>query len=130
MPIRRPAERRRGHSLTSLIDVIFLLLLFFMLSSTFTQFAEIEIISGGGGSPSQGVQQTPPLFLKLQGERLILNGKGLTRDSLTHSVQALSAGEPTLLLITPVGDAVSSQTLVNVLIAVRALKNVDIQVLE
>ena len=32
--------------MTSLIDVIFLLLLFFMLSSTFSRFAEVEISAG------------------------------------------------------------------------------------
>ncbi|WP_367714863.1 biopolymer transporter ExbD [Nitratireductor sp. GISD-1A_MAKvit] len=41
-------RRRKPLSLTSLIDVIFLLLLFFMLSSTFTRFASVEI-SGGAG---------------------------------------------------------------------------------
>ena len=30
--------------MTSLIDVIFLLLLFFMLSSTFSRFAEVELV--------------------------------------------------------------------------------------
>ena len=35
----RPARRRRL-PLTPLIDVIFLLLLFFMLSSTFTRFSD------------------------------------------------------------------------------------------
>lgn len=37
-------------SLTSLIDVIFLLLLFFMLSSTFSRFSEIELQGGRAGA--------------------------------------------------------------------------------
>ncbi|MEM8921756.1 MAG: biopolymer transporter ExbD, partial [Pseudomonadota bacterium] len=42
MALRR--VRRRGRSsITSLIDVIFLLLLFFMLASTFTRFSEVDI---------------------------------------------------------------------------------------
>ena len=115
--------------MTSLIDVIFLLLLFFMLSSTFSRFAEIEIISGGG-RPSQEVLQTQPLFLKLQSERLILNGNAITQNILAHSIQTLAAGEQKLLLIAPVGDEVSSQNLVDVMIIVRALENVDIRVLD
>ncbi|WMT91276.1 biopolymer transporter ExbD [Pelagibacterium sp. H642] len=51
MRIERGARRRRPLSLTSLIDVIFLLLLFFMLSSTFSRFSEIEL-QGGRAGPS------------------------------------------------------------------------------
>ena len=48
----RSTRRRRKLSMTSLIDVIFLLLLFFMLTSTFTRFAELDLAaaSGGGGA--------------------------------------------------------------------------------
>jgi len=37
------AVHRRAISLTPLIDVVFILLLFFMLSSTFTQWRQIDI---------------------------------------------------------------------------------------
>ena len=46
--------------MTSLIDVIFLLLLFFMLSSTFSKFSEIELTAGGSG-PGRAAE-TPPLM--------------------------------------------------------------------
>src|SRR5690606_37876251 len=50
MRIERGVRRRRPLSLTSLIDVIFLLLLFFMLSSTFSRFSEIELQGGRAGA--------------------------------------------------------------------------------
>lgn len=37
------APHRRAISLTPLIDVVFILLLFFMLSSTFTQWRQIDV---------------------------------------------------------------------------------------
>ena len=41
-------RRRSGRlSMTSLIDVIFLLLLFFMLTSTFSKFSEVELAAEG-----------------------------------------------------------------------------------
>ena len=49
--------------MTSLIDVIFLLLLFFMLSSTFSRFAEVEISAAAGGAAAPS--DTPPAFLRL-----------------------------------------------------------------
>ena len=44
-------RKRKPLSLTSLIDVIFLLLLFFMLTSTFTRFARVEIFRRGRRQP-------------------------------------------------------------------------------
>ena len=43
MRLESPGYVRRQISVTSLIDVIFLLLLFFMLSSTFSKFADVEL---------------------------------------------------------------------------------------
>ncbi|MEX0280950.1 MAG: biopolymer transporter ExbD, partial [Arenibacterium sp.] len=48
-PMRNVAPRRRRVvSLTALIDVVFLLLLFFMLTSTFSSFGEIELFPPAG----------------------------------------------------------------------------------
>ena len=67
----RKRTRRRRLSMTSLIDVIFLLLLFFMLSSTFSKFSEVEL-SGTAGAGGQASDR-PPLFLQLGVETLRLN---------------------------------------------------------
>ena len=53
--------------MTSLIDVIFLLLLFFMLTSTFTRFSEVELTAAGSGTPPQAPTEAP-LFLRLGAE--------------------------------------------------------------
>ena len=49
--------------MTPLIDVIFLLLLFFMLSSTFTRFSDVEMEIGGGGGGATTVDGAA--FLRL-----------------------------------------------------------------
>jgi biopolymer transport protein ExbD len=46
-------------TLTPLIDVIFLLLLFFMLSSTFTRFAEVPLTNAGGGVADRAAAALP-----------------------------------------------------------------------
>ncbi len=43
MHISEPTPARRRISLTPLVDVIFLLLMFFMLSSTFARFADLDV---------------------------------------------------------------------------------------
>ena len=116
--IRMPARRRRRLPLTPLIDVIFLLLLFFMLSSTFLRFNEVEVASAGAarGGASSGTAA----LLKLTGDgTLALNGERLTRDGLMDALAALSAeGTTRLVLTAETGSAV--QDLVDVLALLEA----------
>ena len=52
MRIEAPARIRRPLPLIPLVDVVFLLLMFFMLSSTFSKFGSLLLMSGA--SPSTG----------------------------------------------------------------------------
>lgn len=49
MPLNDQAPRRRVLNLTPLIDVVFLLLVFFMLASTFLKFGTVKLDTIGGG---------------------------------------------------------------------------------
>ena len=119
------AERRRSPlSMTSLIDVIFLLLLFFMLSSTFTRFGEIELTAGGGmaGKP------VTPVYLRLQGDRIVLNGEELTLDGLPAALDLQKqTGADTILL--SLDDKTVSQRFVDVYAALRAMPGFAVTVL-
>ena len=109
--------------MTSLIDVIFLLLLFFMLSSTFSKFSEVELASGaGGGTPSDN----PPLFLQLGPETLRLNATETTISNLTNApyFQDLDPSAPRTLLVSMQKD-VTAQRLTDLLVALRTLKGVE-----
>ena len=57
MHISEPLPARRRISLTPLVDVIFLLLMFFMLSSTFARFADLDVARQ---STSAGESELPP----------------------------------------------------------------------
>ena len=114
--------------MTSLIDISFLLLLFFMLSSTFTRFSEVELLSAASGT---SVPSTPPLFLRLSVDDLSLNGQPVTLDDLATTVAdkgAESGDEGTLLLVSP-ADGVSSQGLVDVLTRLRLVPQLSVRVL-
>jgi biopolymer transport protein ExbD len=50
MRLNRPARRRGLVNLTPLIDVVFLLLVFFMLASTFLKFGTVKLEAAGGGT--------------------------------------------------------------------------------
>ncbi|MFT6676084.1 MAG: biopolymer transport protein ExbD [Sulfitobacter sp.] len=111
--------------MTSLIDVIFLLLLFFMLTSTFSKFAEVEL--SAAGSAATAPPQTPPLFLQLLPESLRLNGTEFSMDDLQNSALA-KAKDGTVLLVSLRGD-VTAQRLTDLLVALRAMPALRVTVL-
>ncbi|MEO0619864.1 MAG: biopolymer transporter ExbD [Pseudomonadota bacterium] len=62
MRLARTARARRAIGLTSLIDVVFLLLVFFMLSSTFLKFGTVKI-NTAGASDGQGTADLSKMVL-------------------------------------------------------------------
>jgi biopolymer transport protein ExbD len=112
--------------MTSLIDVIFLLLLFFMLSSTFSKFGEVELLGTGSKSPGDGSQ---PLFVSLGADRLLLNGQPVDMDRIAGLVETVPhAGNGHLVLI-GLDEEASSQRLVDLLVALRAVEGLQTMVL-
>jgi len=111
----KPRVRRRAVGLTSLIDVIFLLLLFFMLASSFTRYQALDVSSGGKG----GGADVAPAYLRIHGaERLDLNGVTLTKADLADRFQALAEKEGTVVAIWS-GPEASVQDVVDVMSSAR-----------
>ena len=111
------AQRRRRLSLTSLIDVIFLLLLFFMLSSTFTRFAEIELSAAVAGAPAPSAEA--PLFLQLGATDLRLNGAAVALEALAAALAPEATPDAPRALLVSLRDDVTAQRLTDLLAALR-----------
>ncbi|THH35150.1 biopolymer transporter ExbD [Aliishimia ponticola] len=111
--------------MTSLIDVIFLLLLFFMLTSTFSNFAEVELAAAGSGAAQPS--DAPPLFLQLGAEDLRLNGEAVALDALAGT--PLAEVEDGTVLLVSLGTEVTSQRLTDLLVALRAMPALRVTVL-
>ena len=113
--------------MTSLIDVIFLLLLFFMLSSTFSKFAEVEL--SAAVSVAAAPSETPPIFLELASDILRVNG---TEHDIAMRETALSEQAdpqaPVALLIS-LKDGVSAQRLTDLLVVLRDIQGLNATVL-
>lgn len=123
--MRDAAFRRRKLSLTSLIDVIFLLLLFFMLSSTFSHYSEVELAtSGAGAAPAP---DTRPIFVRLRADSLRVNAREVDVAGLPGAVTPLMDGEARALVST--GADVTAQRLTDLLLALRAIPRLSVQVL-
>lgn len=108
-------RRARRLSLTPLIDVIFLLLLFFMLSSTFTRFGEVEIAGSAAGVQTAS---TPDILVSLDGTSVRVNGISMDNEQAVAELSRLEDGDAETVLIV-VGEQVASQALVQFVEAAR-----------
>ena len=120
----RAPFRRRTLSLTSLIDVIFLLLLFFMLTTTFTRTAELPLVAGGRGT---GMAQTAPIFLRLAPEDVTVNGQTAPLSTVTDRITALGQTAPQVLV--SLAPGVTAQRLADLLAHLRRQPGLRVQVL-
>jgi biopolymer transport protein ExbD len=125
MRVNAATTRARRLSLTSLIDVIFLLLLFFMLSSTFTRFAEVEI---SGGQATSGASGTPDVLVRLGDDGWSVNGAALadTAGVAAEVARLQAAGAESAVLIVR-GEA-SSQDLVSAVEAIGQQSTIALSV--
>lgn len=114
--------------MTSLIDVIFLLLLFFMLSSTFTKFAEVQITGTTAGAAS--TQSGPPLFLRLFADQVQMNGQTLDLETLPATIAQQRSADTQTILIAPQADSATAQRLVDVLVVLSRVPDLTVVVLE
>ncbi|WP_252729688.1 biopolymer transporter ExbD [Pacificibacter marinus] len=114
--------------MTSLIDVIFLLLLFFMLSSTFSKFGDIEL-TVAGGSTRTDFNDTALVFARLTADGLKINGQTTTLDALPTAIDPLRRNGDVHLLLS-IGQDAQAQGLVDTLQVFNTLPNVKFAVLE
>jgi biopolymer transport protein ExbD len=119
-------ERSRNKSVdlnvTSLIDVLFLLLIFFMLTSTFKRAGELELNlpesstagPAGAGAAEEGVQ----LVLTEQGT-LLLDGAPMTFEKLPAGLRTLRERRPGAPIMIQAETGVAHGQVVRLLDAVR-----------
>ena len=124
------ARRNRGFagralSMTPLIDIIFLLLLFFMLTSTFTRFAEVPLVHQTGGTAAEDVD-LKRLFLRLSDQGLSLNGQPVVDTKA--DVTARLNDDKAIGLLSVTRD-VTSQSLIETLTELRGIPGLNVVVL-
>ncbi|NQY12995.1 MAG: biopolymer transporter ExbD [Henriciella sp.] len=126
MSLKR-VRRRRKASITSLIDVIFLLLLFFMLASTFSKFSEIDIAVANASGIGQS--STDVASLHIQSDRVFCNETETPDVELVSRLSELGATGTSGVRIS-LADDVSTQRLVDVLSLVKQVPGLTIQIEE
>lgn len=109
---KEQAIHRRAISLTPLIDVVFILLLFFMLSSTFIQWRQIDI-----SAPSEAEAETKTQrIIKLVSDagEFTFEGARFSADDLT-AVSGLVAQDKEAIYVIQVEAGLRTQSMINLL---------------
>ena len=90
--IARPRRRRQLISLTPLIDVVFILLVFFMLASSFLDWRSIVLSAPSAGAASAAMEGA--LLVEVRAQGLRLSGRPVTLEELESRVRSRLADKP------------------------------------
>lgn len=117
-------RQRRPISLTPMIDVVFLLLVFFMLVGRFGLDRPLEMTLAPGSIAVGG----PPRLVDVSEDALCLNGVPVDADGMTRGLADLTRA-PEDLIVLRVGDDVGVQRLVDVMSTLDAAGFVQVSVI-
>lgn len=107
---------RRAISLTPLIDVVFILLLFFMLSSTFIQWRQIDVSAPTEASSDTKTQR----ILTLKSDQGLFSFDGLQYDSQNEAaVKALVLEDVEAVYVIKVEPGLRTQSMIDLVDALK-----------
>jgi len=116
-PLRLAAEpggrRRPLISLTPLIDVVFILLIFFMLASSFLDWRAIDLAAPGRAAAGQSMDGA--LLVEVRPRGLRLSGERLSLEALTGRIQARLSVRPDQRVLVKPSAGVPLQRAIDVL---------------
>lgn len=122
--IDSPRPRRRP-SLTPMIDVVFLLLVFFMLASRFGTDTVVQLALGGQGAGYSG----PPRLIDVLPEGQRLNGVDQGLDEVVVALDRLTETRADTIVLRA-RDGAALQRMVTVVAALRAAGYTSVAVLD
>ena len=121
--------RRRRPSLTPMIDVVFLLLIFFMLVARFGVDKVIDIsLPSALGQSSQ--YEGAPRLVEIKSSNIVsLNGTQISLDQLSSKLSQLMPSPNALIIVRSSAEA-NTQDLLDVLLYLKSEKIMNVSVVE
>ena len=118
MQLARSKPPKALISLVPMIDVMLILLVFFMVTSTYLNLDMISMVETSDDAPStaQSASETPPLIIRLNASGVpVVRGQPQTPQSLTRLIQDKLTDDPLAsVVLLPSGNA-NTQSLVSVM---------------
>lgn len=130
MPLKTSrVEELPGLNLTSMIDVVFLLLIFFMVATTFSQSQQQIGVKLTGNAAAQSMLPTPDKLdvTVARDGSLSLDGKPISVPELTNVIRAKHARFPGLIVGVNGARDASCEALYTTMAAVRSAANVEVR---
>lgn len=128
--IRLPNRLRRKRaliSLTPLIDVVFILLIFLMLVSSFLDRKAFEISMGGAGDTPALKSDKPPLQLHLSEDgKADLDGTRFSLSDIDRTLTRATRQEKNRVVMVRSDKGVDLQTVVSVMSAARKIPGMTV----
>ncbi|MCG8544910.1 MAG: biopolymer transporter ExbD [Alphaproteobacteria bacterium] len=126
--LRRPARKRPLISLTPLIDVVFILLVFFMLASSFLDWRAIDL-----NAPAQAAARSASpegaLLVEIRPDGLRLSAEPLSLETLAKRVAARLAAKPGQRVLIKPSAGVPLQRTVRVLDELKAVGTANVSLI-
>ena len=120
--------RRRRPSLTPMIDVVFLLLIFFMLVARFGVDKVIDINLPSALGQSSQYEGAPRLVEIKTGNIVLMNGTQISLDQLSSKLSQLMPSPNALIIVRSSAEA-NTQDLLDVLLYLKSEKMMNVSVL-
>lgn len=116
MEFERVTRRKmRALNLTPLIDILFILIIFFMLTTSFMKIESMELnLPGAGAAKSAVKQEVVRVFLSANGD-VTLGSRKLSADDLSESLSRMIDTNPDIRVMLLTADGVTMQQLVSVM---------------
>lgn len=115
MEFRRFTRKPKQMGLTSLIDVVFLLLIFFMLSTSFVKTESMELSFPNQGKVVEAKDKEPVRIFIYSDARVFLGEKELELDDLKAELRLALFKNPERPVLIFSGKEVSVQKLVSIM---------------
>ena len=116
------AENPRPLSLTPIIDVVFLLLMFFMLASSFARHSHVDVAIGGSAQGAIDTQQMPVILLSISGAGAFsVNGVPVPAEEISSALVSAAPGGKARIAVRPTSDA-TAQDIVSAIERSQAVK--------
>lgn len=122
MNFRHKKPEELDVNITPLVDVVFLLLIFFMVSTTFDRQSELNIeLPEANGEITESEKKDIEIFIKQDGQ-YIINGQVLVNskiDTLIRNLREKSAGDDSLRVIISADKQSTHQAVMTAMDAAR-----------
>lgn len=118
MEFERSTRRSLNLPLTPLIDVVFILIIFFMLTTSFMRIESLELMLPSVGKADDKKEVTH-IFIRENGE-MILGKRNVEPDELSETLVRLFSQDPSSPIMLLTAEGVTMQQLVAVMDRVTA----------